>query len=64
MKQKLHQKFGSFTENPYICSQKGDTIIDYYVGKYDQIFVMEKRKDFFKRMIKNCDKRIEELKGK
>lgn len=37
---------------------------DYYVGKYDQIFVMEKRKDFFKRMIKNCDKRIEELKSK
>lgn len=30
---------------------------DYYVGKYDQIFVMEKRKDFFRRMIKNCDKR-------
>lgn len=26
---------------------------DYYVGKYDQIFVLEKRKDFFKRMIKN-----------
>ena len=37
---------------------------DYYVGKYDQIFVLEKRKDFFKRMIKNCDKRIEELKSK
>ena len=37
---------------------------DYYVGKYDQIFVLEKRRDFFKRMIKNCDKRIEELKSK
>ena len=37
---------------------------DYYVGKYDRIFVMEKRKDFFRRMIKNCDKRIEELKSK
>ena len=37
---------------------------DYYVGKYDQIFVLEKRKDFFKRMIKNCDKRIEKLKSK
>lgn len=37
---------------------------DYYVGKYDRIFVMEKRKDFFKRMIKNCDKRIEKLKSK
>ena len=32
---------------------------DYYVGKYDRIFV-----NFFRRMIKNCDKRIEELKGK
>ena len=32
--------------------------------KYDRIFVMEKRKDFFRRMIKNCDKRIEELKSK
>ena len=21
MKQKLHQKFGSFTENPYICTE-------------------------------------------
>lgn len=37
---------------------------DYYVGKYDQIFVLEKRKDFFKRMVKNCDKRIEKLKSK
>lgn len=37
---------------------------DYYVGKYDLIFVMEKRKDFFRRMIKNCDERIEELKSK
>lgn len=37
---------------------------DYYVGKYDRIFVMEKRKNFFRRMIKNCDKRIEELKSK
>lgn len=37
---------------------------DYYVGKYDRIFVMEKRKKFFRRMIKNCDKRIEELKSK
>lgn len=37
---------------------------DYYVGKYDQIFVWEKRKDFFKRMIKSCDKIIEELKSK
>lgn len=37
---------------------------DYYVGKYDQIFVLEKRKDFFKRLIKNCDKCIEELKSK
>ncbi len=35
---------------------------DYYVGKYDPIFVLEKRKDFFRRMIKSCDKRIEELK--
>lgn len=37
---------------------------DYYVGEYDQIFVLEKRKDFFKRLIKNCDKCIEELKSK
>ena len=37
---------------------------DYYVGKYDQIFVWEKRKDFFKRMIKSCDKIIEGLKSK
>ena len=29
MKQKLPQKFGSFTENPYICRQKkGDTIMN------------------------------------
>ena len=25
--QNLPQKFGSFKENPYICSQKGDTIM-------------------------------------
>lgn len=37
---------------------------DYYVGKYDQIFVLEKRKNFFKRMVNICDKRIEELKSK
>lgn len=37
---------------------------DYYVGKYDSIFVLEKKKDFFMRKIKNCDKRIEELKEK
>nr|DAV84273.1 MAG TPA: hypothetical protein [Caudoviricetes sp.] len=37
---------------------------DYYVGKYNQIFVLEKRKDFFKRMVKNCDERIEKLKSK
>ena len=27
MKQKLLPKFGSFRENPYICRQKGDTIM-------------------------------------
>lgn len=37
---------------------------DYYVGKYDQIFALEKRKAFFKRMIKSCDNRIKELKRK
>lgn len=37
---------------------------DYYVGEYDSIFVLEKKKDFFMRKIKNCDKRIEELKEK
>lgn len=37
---------------------------DYYVGKCDQIFVFEKRKDFFKQMVKNCDKIIEKLKSK
>ena len=28
MKQKLPRKFGSFTENPYICRKKGDTIMN------------------------------------
>lgn len=37
---------------------------NYYVGKYDQFFVLEKRKDFFKRMIKSCDKGLENLKSK